>query len=143
MPNYEIFKNNFKEIGYSNKNDALKRKRTLVKYILKRREFYLRKTDEIDIKNFSIEHIIPDNGSIDNARIGNLLPLSDNLNNKAANKSFKDKVSIYMKSELNYVKNFVEYCNKKEKLKWTNENIDKSTEYIANEAYNKIWKIEI
>ncbi len=142
FPNFDTFQNYFINIGYSkkNKNFYSNNQKREIRYILTKIEDHLQ-SDELRVNNFSIEHIKPDSVSEDIcAKIGNLLPLKEKINNQANILSLPQKIEIYKKSDLRMVNNFIErYENKKE---WTNDLIESRGKYLAKIAYNEIWKLK-
>ncbi len=138
-PDFQIFKRNFVLKGYSNKNPDLKTNRVLVNYILQRIEFFKQNTSEFKINDISIEHILPDDGSEQNSKIGNLIPLSSSINQNCGDEEFIKKILKYKNSNYKTVKNFLEYNDKK--IDWNAEDINERTDALATLAYNEIWKI--
>jgi len=70
-------------------------------------------------------------------KIGNLLPLSQDLNERAKNKSVIDKLPIYQESQYSLPKNFAsEYSSS-----WNSHMIDKRTESLAKLCYRNIWSV--
>ena len=138
-PDYQIFKRNFVLKGYSNKNKDLKGNRSLVNYILQRIEYYKQNTTELLIKDISIEHISPDDGTEQNSKIGNLLPLSASINQNCGDEDYQKKVEKYKNSNFKSVKDFLEFND--EKTEWTSKEINERTDSLAKLSYDKIWKI--
>lgn len=143
-PSYEEFKNSFINIGFSNKNKKYRntnnRKRMF--YMLKTIEEYKQETNELICNNSecNIEHIMNDSETNDiTSRIGNLLLLSEHINNKMGNASFEEKKEKMKSSKLQSVQNFLKFYGDKEE--WTEKLIKERTEVISSLAYNKIWKV--
>lgn len=141
-PPYPQFLAAFKILGYSQKVKFYKTpaKKHDIQYIWRRFEnFWLTTNRELNVAQFTIEHIGCDDGTETHCRIGNLLPLAESVNNKIGNISFSEKVSWYKKSNFVTVKRFVDrYGNKAE---WKEEDIDKRAAHMAELAYNSIWSI--
>lgn len=141
-PPYPQFKAAFKALGYSQKVKSYKTpaKKREVQYILKAFENYWQSANhELSVDLFTIEHIGCDNGTEAHCRIGNLLPLAEPVNGNIGNDPFAQKISGYKKSNFVSVKKFVERFGKQ--TDWTEQDIDKRAEHMADVAYNKIWSI--
>lgn len=141
-PKLPQFKDSFRKLGYSKKvkqyNTSSKKR--VVQFILKGVETYRQsETGELNVSEFSIEHIANDNGDEAHCKIGNLLPLAEPINNNAGDLSFSEKLKLYSKSNFISVKTFLEYSNAKDK--WQASDIDARSDIIAELAYNEIWKI--
>ena len=98
MPTKLEFRNTFKLIGYSNHclfyHDSKNKQRA---------ELALGKLEQIksgrvEVPSFTIEHILPDSQNRDNAVIGNLMPLENNLNELCGDKTLIEKIPIYNRS---------------------------------------------
>lgn len=89
-----------------------------------------------DFENATIEHCNPDFESPNNAVIGNLILLEDNLNNnKCKNKSFKDKIEIYKKSRFKLPHIICSKVNGVVLL-----DVEERTKSIAETLYNYIYE---
>lgn len=51
-------------------------------------------------EDFAIEHILDDSGGVNNAIIGNLIPLETSLNKRCINKTFEEKCRIFSRFKL-------------------------------------------
>jgi uncharacterized protein with ParB-like and HNH nuclease domain len=140
-PNYNTFKRNFLVKGFSNKNKDLKVNRSVVNYILQKIEYYKQNTDEFAINNLTIEHIANDDGTENTARIGNLLPLSKNINSNCGDEPLKDKIIKYRNSSFIMVNEFIKHNSDKEE--WSDKNIGERTTALAKLSYEKVWKLKI
>ncbi|NBK91048.1 DUF262 domain-containing protein [bacterium 1XD21-13] len=143
-PEYTEFEAAFFNIGFSNKNkkysNSNNRKR--MRYIHGEIEEYEQSTNELtcNFKECNLEHIM--NDSDNNAftsRVGNILLLSEHINNSMGNASFDEKKIKLKKSNLLTVKKFLDRYGDLEE--WNEEKIEKRTKAIAKLAYNKVWKI--
>ena len=83
--------------------------------------------------DFTIEHILPDAQSEENARIGNLLPLEERLNDRCGEKTLNEKIRIYEESSFFSVRKFLETRQKKPEF-----DLDDRTERLANLFYREI-----
>jgi uncharacterized protein with ParB-like and HNH nuclease domain len=140
-PNYNTFKRNFMVKGFSNKNKDLKVNRSIVNYILQKIEYYKQNTDEFAINNLTIEHIANDDGTENTARIGNLLPLSKNINSNCGDEPLKDKIIKYSNSSFIMVNEFIKHNSEKEE--WSDKNIGERTTALAKLSYEKVWRLKI
>ena len=143
-PSFDEFKHSFMNMGFSNKNKKYKnsnnRKRMF--YVLKTIEEYKQGTNELicNISECNIEHIMNDSDTNDNtSRIGNLLLLSEHINNKMGNASFKEKKEKMKRSKLQTVQNFLKFYGNNEE--WTEKLIEERTIALISLAYNEIWKV--
>jgi len=144
-PQYSEFEAAFLNVGFSNKNkkysNSNNRKR--MRYIHCEIEEYEQKTNELvcNLKECNLEHIMNDSDNdACTSRVGNILLLSERINNKMGDASFGEKKEILKRSQLATVKKFlVNYGNSDE---WNAEKIEKRTKAIAKLAYDKVWKLE-
>lgn len=138
-PQYGEFEGAFLDLKYSSK---LTKQKNLVRYILTR--IYQQNSTGlvIDADHMTIEHLFPENppksaGLSDDkvASIGNLIIVDQRLNNKLANKNFREKVAI-LKSANVWVDKIV--------LKaptWGADEILKRGKLLSQDAYNKVWPL--
>lgn len=138
----DSIKAQFKVIGFSNKNPKFDNSsnKKCVNYIFEKIEKFYDENDELPtIKIASIEHIYNDSEFEDFASyIGNLLPLSKRLNNNISNKSFEEKIAFYKKSNMLCVRKFLEHHG--QQRTWGKEDIEKRSEAILNDCFDKIWQ---
>ena len=135
-------KDEFLTIGYSNKNPKFKNSsnKKIVDYIFEKIEKHYDCHDELpDVKIASIEHIYNDSVTDDFAsNIGNLLPFSKKLNEKAGNKDFIEKKEDYKKSNMLCVKEFLQKFGENDT--WGKDEIEIRGRSLAKIAFNEIWK---
>ncbi|MDE7445316.1 MAG: HNH endonuclease family protein [Lachnospiraceae bacterium] len=137
LPTLDSFINTFKNIGWSNHWGIYKdsRSKERCQLILEILEKYVANR-EINIP-VTIEHILPDSERIENAQIGNLLYLEENLNQQCADKTLERKMDIYEKSSLTSPIGFAKrYRNK-------SFNPDDRTVFLARLIYNNILDINL
>lgn len=137
LPTLESFTNTFKNIGWSNhwgiyKDSKSKERCQLILEII---EKYVANR-EINMP-VTIEHILPDCERIENAQIGNLFYLEENLNRLCASKPMEQKIDIYEKSSLTSPKGFAKRYRNKE------FNPADRTVFLARLIYNNILEINI
>lgn len=144
-PSYSEFESAFLNIGFSNKNkkysNSNNRKR--MRYIHSEIEEYEQKTNELtcNLKECNLEHIMNDSDSdVCTGRVGNILLLSEHINNNMGNISFSEKKEKLKRSQLATVKKFL--VNYGDSDEWNAEKIEKRTKAIAKLAYDKVWKLE-
>ena len=93
-----------------------------------------------NISECNIEHIMNDSETNEvTSKIGNLLLLSEHINNNMGNASFNEKKEKMKRSKLQTVQNFLKYYGSKEE--WTEELIGERTEALISLAYNEVWKV--
>lgn len=138
----EKAKENFKYIGFSNKNKKFKNSsnKRIVNYIHYKLEKYFDVNDEVEPKITSIEHIMNDSEDNDYASyIGNLLPLSIKINGKISAKPFTDKIIYYKRSKLLTVSDFVR--ENEAKSFWSETDIENRGKNLSKIAFEHIWVI--
>lgn len=143
-PEYEEFENAFMNIGFSNKNKKYinSNNRRRMFYIHSEMEAFEQQTNELvcNFKECNLEHIMNDSETdADTSRVGNILLLSEHINNNMGNMPFAEKKKILKNSKLETVKKFLEHYGSCDE--WDKDKINKRTRAIAKLAYNKIWKI--
>ena len=84
------------------------------------------------VESFTIEHVLPDSQSPENALIGNLLPLERNLNDNCKDKPLADKIHIYKQSQFKTTREFAE--------RYENKTFDpqKRAEFMAKMVWSKV-----
>ena len=105
MPTKKEFQNTFKLIGYSNHceyyhDNKNKQRAEMALNILEQI-----KSGHVDVPSFTIEHILPDSQDRENAMIGNLIPLEENLNGLCKDKELHEKIPIYNRSYFSTARN--------------------------------------
>ncbi|WP_180249099.1 DUF262 domain-containing protein [Bacillus cereus] len=137
-PEYDKFLTKFdRKLHYS---DEYTKEKKIIQYLFKKIERYYSPTNEFEILNISIEHIYPQSSSEEIAyKIGNLLPLSQELNSKCGDKNFIDKIPIYKDSAFKTVEKFL--VENSGKTVWKDTDITQRTESLADLAYNNIFTI--
>jgi uncharacterized protein with ParB-like and HNH nuclease domain len=134
IPDETVFTEKFKELKFYN---GYTRDKKLIQYIFNKIERSKLVTNELAPENISLEHILcqSNNDKEIIGKIGNLLPLSQELNEKAKDKAVADKLSIYQESQYCLPKEFAaEYV-----IPWNANAIGKRTESLAKYCYNNIW----
>lgn len=132
LPNRDAFINIFRNIGWSNHTafyrDSKNKER--VKIVL---EILEKNRSGLDLpEDYTLEHILPDSESEDNALIGNIIPLEKHLNERCKNKSLKEKVPIYKESNFAIARGFaIRYENCID-----NFSVQKRTQFIAELIYD-------
>lgn len=141
-PNKEMFIELFCKIGatkhkelYANFNANSKRR---VQHILREHEIFLSEVEDCVVASFSIEHIKNDADGGKACYIGNLIPLVKKRNENLKNKTIDEKFSVYEISCFESSKIF----SKRHKDKIWNDDAIKDRSYrLANEFYDRIWKM--
>lgn len=135
LPTLESFTNSFKNVGWSNhwgiyQNSKNKDRCKIVLELLE--EYVSNRSINVDV---TIEHILPDSKSIENAQIGNLFYLEKSLNKRCSTKPLLEKYKIYDESSLTCPRNFVQRYKGKEFIPYNR------TEFLAKLIYNNILNI--
>ncbi len=129
----------FPEIVFT---DNITKDKSLVKYILARFDKRLSSAITVDYDSMTIEHLasqshIGTGGFTEDivGQLGNLILVSEDLNNKLANKPFSEKKQILKAAGYVIPKEI------KNASTWTAKQITERTEMMAGEAYDKLWRI--
>jgi len=138
-PEFEVFRLGFSSLQYSKK---LTKDRKLIKYILSKFHTLQNKSHSTDYSLMTIEHILPQEkvNKYKNAEdaicsLGNLILISNEINNKLDNKSFEQKKMIL--KDNGYALD--EHLEKN--TKWHKPEITERIEWMVNIAYNDLWKL--
>lgn len=140
MPSFDVFFNSFKTIGWSHHGNFFEgeKNKNRVQTVLEVLERY--KNNGYCKDDFTIEHILDDSGGVDNAIIGNLIPLELSLNKRCVNKTLKEKCLIYQESNYITARRFGQ--KNIENIEENDFEPAKRTQYMAKEFYNKILSID-
>lgn len=139
QPGYAEFEPSFLNLTYSSK---LTKQKNLVKYILMK--IYHKNSIGLpaDSELMTMEHLAPENpakkGGLSAeqvASIGNLILLSQELNNKLANKGFPEKVAILKNSHV-WLDPVILAADQ-----WGPEEVENRTKVLAQNAYDKVWAL--
>jgi uncharacterized protein DUF262/uncharacterized protein DUF1524 len=129
----------FPEIVFT---DNITKHKSLVKYILARFDQRLSSAITIDYDSMTIEHLaaqshIGTGGFTEDivGQLGNLILVSEDLNNRLANKPFSEKKQILRTAGYIIPKEI------KNASTWTTKEITERTEMMAGQAYDKLWRI--
>ncbi len=138
VPSLEEFRALFPDIVYT---DNITKQKKLVKYILIGLDRQQLSAVAVDYDQMTIEHLAPQSligqqGHGDDVigQLGNLLLVSEELNGKLENKTFKDKKKILVDNGYKLPK-LVEQATA-----WNVKEIKERTDAMAEEAYNTVWK---
>ena len=134
MPTIAEFRNTFKLIGYSNhcefyRDNKNKQRAEMALNILEQI-----KSGRVDVPSFTIEHILPDSQNRENAIIGNLIPLEENLNGLCQDKQLIEKIPIYERSNFSTARN----VSNRYKGDVTKFDINSRSIAMANKLYGEI-----
>ena len=137
MPTEEEFLNTFKLIGYSNHceyyHDSKNKQRAELALTIHEQI----KSGRVEIPTFTIEHILPDSQNRENAIIGNLMPLEENLNGLCKDKPLNEKIQFYGRSSFVTARNIaIRYRDNVD-----NFNVKNRTKIMAKELYNEVDRI--
>lgn len=129
----------FPEILYT---ENFTKQRKLIKYMLVEFSKMDSTSIAVDYESLTIEHLVPQSmvgtGNFTDTivgQLGNLILATEELNGKLKNKSFKEKKKILedesfpLPDEIKAAKD------------WTDTDIAKRTQKLAERAYNSVWKI--
>lgn len=138
LPSEAYFTDKFKQIKFVN---SVTKHKKLIQYIFVKHERFIRCNNELYPMDLSLEHINPQSSKIDNVGlIGNLIPLSAELNSEADKKVLQQKMIVFRKSNYEVVSQF---CDKYQEVEvWSKAKITERTLAIAKSAYREIWKMK-
>ncbi len=123
----------FNEIYYSREFQS---QRPLVRYILEQFHRHLNAADPVNYTAMTIEHLMSEDANAPEelkACLGNLLFVSEEVNQKLKNKKFKDKKKILKDAGVRFDPILAKA------VEWKKETIQRRLAYMADLAYNKIW----
>lgn len=138
-PKFEEFEVDFIELVYTSTQT---RQKNLIKYILSLFDKYWCNNKTVaDYDLLTIEHIAPESGGDDWAvsseiigKIGNLILVTEQVNDALSNKSFQEKIDILKENNIPMDKYLVNSHS------WTDQQINKRNRNLAKLAYNNIFK---
>lgn len=112
IPSLQIFIERLKMIGWSNYHDFYKtsKNKEKVRVLLELIEKHLSQTEKL--LDATLEHILPDSENVNNALIGNIILLEDNINQNCKNRCLTEKLSFYKDSNFKMARNFAERYSK-------------------------------
>jgi hypothetical protein len=138
-PDYQEFEANFRTIAFSEK---LTKRKPLVQYLLARMmNHYLPnvaiRADQMTIEHLECQTLKAGSAFTDEevAEIGNLLFVSEKLNNRLKDKSFTEKMSILQKSGV-WLDDYL-----KAQTSWSPSRLRKRSDHLAKLAYEEGWKL--
>lgn len=139
-PEYNVFMEKFFTLQFTNQETKNKR---LIQYIFNKIDLYYIKTGEYFPDSLTLEHIMPQSTQelFFVGTLGNLLPLSKSLNEKAGNKPVLDKIEIYKESRFYLVQHFIDEFENLYHKKWTDREIVSRCKDLCDLSYYKVWKI--
>lgn len=133
LPPLDEFVLGFREIMFT---DRETKQKALVRYILGKIAAHL--GNQLDMTLMTIEHIAPQSSASSAdaiGQLGNLILVSEKVNQKLGSKTFPAKKRILEKSNIS-LDEFVASRNR-----WDTKAIEDHTKWLASLAYKKIWKV--
>ncbi len=138
LPNKDSFISAFSLVGWSHHggfydDDKDKERVQIILEVLERHKSASGRCD-----GFTIEHILDDSAGTQNGKIGNLIPLEEQLNKQCSGKSYAEKIIIYEKSSFQTARNI--------SIRYKTEdsfNIDTRTKLMAEEIYSRVLRFKI
>ncbi|TBL87356.1 DUF262 domain-containing protein [Hafnia alvei] len=139
-PELTVFIENFRNISFT---DEKYKQKKLVQYIIGKFEMSQHAGQEYKPHSISLEHVLPQSfGDLrEIGMIGNLIPLSKELNERAGDKTLEQKIPIYECSEFLLTESFIHEWRTIYSEKWEPATIIERTDRLAGEAYMSIWKL--
>lgn len=135
IPDYNWFLNSFRNLGWSNHTEMFKgdKNKKRVQITLEIIEQFV--SQRFGVSEYTIEHILPDSESDENAHIGNLIPLESKLNKKCGNENLETKFEIYEESF------FASARGINKRYKGKKFDVQKRTDYLCRLVYNNILEL--
>lgn len=138
LPSKTVFINSFSLVGWSHRggfydDDKDKDRVQTILEVLERYKSAGKRCEE-----FTIEHILDDHVDEQNGKIGNLIPLEEQLNKQCIGKTFEEKIAIYRKSAFQTARNIAERYKTSESF-----DVDARSNIMAKEMYERILKFKI
>lgn len=137
FPNYDEFEKAFIRLEFSKEKN---KSNMISKYVLNNLEKNCSDSD-IEPVNGSVEHILGESKDKNTLNIGNLILLEMNLNKKADDKKFLEKLPIYKESSYSYVKKFVDRYGNTENF--DEKIINERAKDMAKLYYKSVLKREV
>ncbi len=136
IPGDKWFYDCFSNIGWSKHFERYKgeENKHRVQLVLELIEEFVSQTNVTN--EFTIEHMLPDNESENNAQIGNLIPLEENLNGNLKDKPLSQKYDTYSKS------NYSSARGVSRQYKDKDFDPKKRTDFLAKLIYNNILELK-
>lgn len=137
-PELTVFTENFRDLTFTDEKNKQKK---LIQYILSKFEMSRHAGNEYRPHSITLEHVLPQSngGGKEIGMIGNLIPLSKELNEQAGDKPLERKISIYEQSEFILTEEFVHELQTIYGGEWNSDNIINRTDRLAGEAYTSLW----
>ena len=134
VPEKKTFKESFSKLRFLRSRTKDKK---LIQYIFSYIEYIKQTTNEFKPDSITLEHILPQSSCREDfvGAIGNLLPLGAELNKKAGNNKFREKIEIYKQSNFVLTQEFTDNIPEK----WEEEEIKTRTADLAEYCYNSMW----
>ena len=135
LPGKDTFVSEFIRVLHYSEGDP--GRKALVRYTLQRIHDTVAPGSAIDHQKCSIEHIAPQSsGAPWLSEIGNLLWIDDTLNNKLGDKSFEQKLSVLRRFAVTYDLTMIA-----DRSKWSENEVRVRSAYLADLAYNRVWRV--
>ena len=128
-PKYNSFKAGFVELIYSKKDLPIN---TKTKYAVYKLNCYFSEKETFE-DDGSIEHIVSETAGENSLNIGNLILLERELNCKAGERDYLDKLCYYKKSKYGWIQQFI-----KENDTWSEKKIQDRAEKLADIYYKDL-----
>lgn len=136
IPSFQAFIERFKLLGWSNHNDFYKsnKNKDRVRIVLELIEEHL--SGRIDFEDSTLEHIFPDSQNNENALIGNIILLENNINQNCKDKLIKEKLKFYKNSNYKMARDLANRYEDKEFLPSIR------TDFLAKKIYKDILHLD-
>lgn len=127
-----VFEGKFINLKFSNEFTKDKK---IIQYIFKLKENMMRSTNELTIDLMTLEHIHSQKENVSwSHNIGNILPLSGELNENCGTKDLINKLPILEKSEFSQVK---EFCKEYQNVSiWSEKLTEERAKKLAKELFD-------
>ena len=133
LPPYDEYEDKFFKLYFTQDEDSDKK---IVQYILRKYEEFCNPNSEVEVVQFTIEHILSESaGEKCVGYIGNMLILGEKINSSVGDGDIISKMRAYKKSSYKSVEKFVK--DYKDIKTWNEDDITKRTKYIARCMYER------
>lgn len=143
MPSESVFIERMVNHLWYSRNASLKKKRNnteLITYVYQRLEAINRGSEEVMLKDTNLEHIGPQH-SFDPeyvGMIGNLIPLSVDINNRCGKSPVDKKIALYGESDLACVRDFISFYRAHNN--WNKDLVVERSQSLALKLFNNMSK---
>ncbi|MDI7390721.1 DUF262 domain-containing protein [Cronobacter dublinensis] len=143
MPSESVFIERMVNHLWYSRNASSKKKRNntdLINYVYHRLEAINRGSEEVMLKDTNLEHIGPQHSFDPDyvGMIGNLIPLSVEINDRCGKMPVEKKIALYAESDLACVRDFISFYRSHNQ--WNKELVQERSNSLALKLFNNMAK---